>query len=609
MSREAERPNEVTAYHLAGWAGCYTRQSSERQVQENKGSLEYQRGQAQWARRWGWPDEAIKPYEDAGLSGVAADHRPAFLAMIADIKATRLRAVFAADQSRLARNSIEWVTFLETCRVNTVLLCIDGRLVRLGDDGDEFSSRIVALVDEFENKKRRATFQRGILGKIEGGKAVTAPPTGYVSCGDGRWDLDPDTEIQTGIAEVFRVFLTERSCARTARELKRLGRRIPRRKPGRAVRWVEPNLRAVLAILRNPAYSGTYVYRQRVVDASRGRDRRGHARVRVARAEERIEIRAHHPPYVAPETWTEIRAILRKNAPSKEKRNLGPGSALLQGILGCGRHRGRSMSVDYQEARRDGSNRHYYHCVGLYEVGGPQCGVVHGRALDTAVAAAVFARLAPPALATIRAEWEVARRERQCGDHAHDRALDQAQRRVDDLRARYAMVSPALRDLAEDLEIQLNEALGTVKHLKAAGGAQRDELTAFFAAEAFDELVALCRDLPTLFYATTTAHRDRKEILRSLVERVLVTAKTAETISATITWTDGSEPTAIEVPLMRFAHRRIAEMVEEGLGNAEIARRLNELGLETSRGKPWSTRTVWQVRFHGARSPECKRQA
>ena len=174
MSREFERPKEVTADHLAGWAGCYARQSSERQVRENKGSLKYQRGQAQWARRWGWPDAAIKPYEDAGLSGVAADHRPAFMAMIADIKAKRLRAVFAADQSRLARNSIEWFTFLEVCRTSMVLLCLDGRIIRLGDDGDEFSSRVVAFVDEFDNKKRRATFLRGILGKIESGKAYGA---------------------------------------------------------------------------------------------------------------------------------------------------------------------------------------------------------------------------------------------------------------------------------------------------------------------------------------------------------------------------------------------------------------------------------------------------
>ncbi len=91
-----------------------------------------------------------------------------------------------------------------------------------------------------------------------------------------------------------------------------------------------------------------------------------------------------------------------------------------------------------------------------------------------------------------------------------------------------------------------------------------------------------------------------------MVDRVLVTAKSAETISALIMWADGSEPTAIEVPLMRYAHRKIAEMAEEGLGNDEIARRLNTLGLETSRAKPWSTSTVWQVRFHGARSHERK---
>jgi hypothetical protein len=370
------------------------------------------------------------------------------------------------------------------------------------------------------------------------------------------------------------------------------------------VRWVEPNLRAVLAILRNPAYSGAYVYRQRVVDATRGRDRCGHARVRVARAEERIEILNHHSAYVAAETWAEIREVLRKNAPSKNKRNLGPGSALLQGILGCGRHHGRSMSVDYQEIRRDGTNRHYYHCLGLYEIGGPQCGVVHGRALDAAVAAAVFTRLNPPALATIRAEWDAARREHQCGDHARDLAVDQARRRVDDLRARYAMVSPALRDLAEDLEIQLNEALGVLKRLKAATTAEHEDVTTLFTEDAFDELIALCEDLPALFYAATTAHRDRKEILRGVVDRVLVTARTAETISALIKWADGSDPTAIEVPLMRYAHRKIAEMTEEGLGNDEIARRLNALGLQTSRGRPWSTSTVWQVRFKAARRRE-----
>src|SRR5207248_670467 len=132
----------------------------------------------------------------------------------------------------------------------------------------------------------------------------------------------------------------------------------------------------------------------------------------------------------------------------------------------------------------------------------------------------------------------------------------------------YSMISPALRDLAEDLEIQLNEAIGVLKRLKTAAVEERDGATTLLTDSAFAELIALCQDLPALFYAATTVHRDRKEIIRGMVERVLVT-RTTETISALIKWADGSEATAIEVPLMRYAHRRIAELAKQGLRNVE----------------------------------------
>jgi len=100
-----DRPREVTAHHLAGWAGVQTRQSSERQTRENRWSLEYQRAQARWPRLWGWSDEEIKFYEEPGLSGTAIEHRPEFLRMIEDIKARRLRAVFCADQRTATASS------------------------------------------------------------------------------------------------------------------------------------------------------------------------------------------------------------------------------------------------------------------------------------------------------------------------------------------------------------------------------------------------------------------------------------------------------------------------------------------------------------------------
>ena len=594
-----ERPREVTAHHLGGWAGIYARQSSERQVEKNAGSMEYQRRQERWPLAWGWQPDRIKTYIDPGLSGTAAAHRPEFLKLVDDVKAKRLRAIFAADQSRLARNAVEWIEFLTLCRIHAVILAIDGRIIHTGHDGDAFSSSILALVDEFENRKRNTVFERGRLGKIAAGRAITTPPTGYIARKDGGWDLDPDKEIQLAIAEVFRVFLEQRSSARTVRSLLAADRRIPRRKPGREVYWSRPTVGMVLSIVRNPVYGGQYLYRRRTADEARGRDRRGHTRIRVTTPDEQIEIPDHHAPYISSQQAEEIRAILKANAPNKHRRNLGPGAALLQGIVGCGKHVGRAMGVDYRCSGRSGP--HYYHCHGDYDLGGSQCWVVPGRQLDFAVAQAVFERLAPPELEAIRAEWAAAQHDAVSRQAGKALTIDQARRRAEDLRARYALMNPALRNLAETIEAELDEALGEYRRLQLASVDTSGE--DFFTERTFDELIMLCQDLPAIFYADTTAHRDRKEILRMMIERVVVTAASPESLSFSIRWVDGSAATDGVALLARYAHALIRKMAADGTSNPEIAQRLNELGLKTTRGRHWTTSTVWQVQDYEFRKP------
>ncbi len=118
-----------------------------------------------------------------------------------------------------------------------------------------------------------------------------------------------------------------------------------------------------------------------------------------------------------------------------------------------------------------------------------------------------------------------------------------------------------------------------------------------FTKAAFEELLLLSEDLPALFHAATTTHRDRKEILRTMVERVIVTGRTPEVIFAVIRWADGSEPTEVEARLAKHAHRLIRELAEQGFANADIARRMNEAGTTTNRDRPWTTETVWVARF------------
>ena len=596
-----QKPKELTARHLNGIAAVYTRQSTKKQDEENRGSLEYQRGQARHARAWGFPADRIKLYEDPGLTGSSSEHRPAFLAMKTGMKDGTITVVLASDQSRLARNTIEWIEFLTLCRKMDVVLVLDGRIVNLGGDGgDDFTSTIVALVDEYDLQKRRGHIMRGIAGRLDDGKAVSNPPTGLLALNEkakGDWILDPDPQVQAAIRATFRIFLEERSCARTVRRFLAEGMKVPAKKPGRDLVWVAPSIMTIRRILKNPSYCGDYVYRRRVADPSRGKDGYGHWRVRTATEDEMRIISGHHPAYVTRETWQDVQRILRLHAPSKVRRNPGPGAALLQGIIRCGKHPNRLSSVDYKEKLRDGRNgAHYYHCVGTYWQGGSQCGALPGRALDVAVARAVFARLTRPCLETLRGEWNALQASDVDGTVAREAAVAQARREVEALEARYRRMTPQLLDLAERIEAQLNEALATLKRAQAAAASGSDEDT-FFTEDAFEELAAFCEDLPGLFYATTTNDQNRKEIMRTMVGSVVVQKRTETTITATVFWSDGSEPTSVEAHLVRHVHRLIRELGDEGVGNSEIARRVNEMGFVTSRRKAWTRETIWNVRF------------
>src|SRR6185436_15464122 len=110
------------------------------------------------------------------------------------------------------------------------------------------------------------------------------------------------------------------------------------------------------------------------------------------------------PRYVSREQQRDIFEILRLHAPSQERRHIGPGTALLQGLIRCGRH--RSMSVGYKKPRADGCSAHSYYCKGDYDYAGPQCGHVTGRVLDAAVVKVVLSRLPLPSRNVTQEAWE-----------------------------------------------------------------------------------------------------------------------------------------------------------------------------------------------------------
>jgi DNA invertase Pin-like site-specific DNA recombinase len=402
-----ERPIEIKAHHLARTAVVYVRQSTEEQVHTHTGSTEYQRQQRRYPEAWGWQPDAIEINErDLGLSGSAGSHRPGYQRLRSAIDRGDVGAIFLADMTRGGRDAAEWLLLLERCRAHQVLIVVDGKVYDVNDNAERLLAQLQATLAEYDNVTRRDTMMRGRLTKAANGRAVSAPPAGYVRQPDGSWQKDPDPTVQAAIAAVFRTFREQRSCQRTVRTLKAHGVRLPRRRRT-GLRWVEPQIETIYWILAHPAYKGEYHYRRQTGDPRAGRDGRGRIRLRPALPDQVITTRDHHEPYVSAGEWHEIQTVLKLNGPSPTRRNLGPGSALCQGIVRCGLHREWAMVSAYKAARRDSGRSHAYYCQGDYRFGGDQCGRIPGELVDRAVVAALIDRLSPPRLEVVR---EAARR-------------------------------------------------------------------------------------------------------------------------------------------------------------------------------------------------------
>lgn len=219
-----ERPYEIKATHLARKALVYVRQSSEAQVRDNRGSAEYQRGLARLAEAWGWAPDQIEVIEDdLGRTATASEHRGGLRRMVAMITTGEVGAVFVGDDSRLSRAAIVTLGLLDQCMARHVLLIRDHKVLDLAEPTGYFQACLGAILAEYDNNNRREHIRRGRDARVKAGKAVSGPPTGYVSGDDGDWQFDPDPDVQAAIQAIYRVYLQERSCPRTVRALRAMG--------------------------------------------------------------------------------------------------------------------------------------------------------------------------------------------------------------------------------------------------------------------------------------------------------------------------------------------------------------------------------------------------
>ena len=121
------------------------------------------------------------------------------------------------------------------------------------------------------------------------------------------------------------------------------------------------------------------------------------------------------------------------------------------------------------------------------------------------------------------------------------------------------------------------------------------------------QIEALATDLPALWAAPSTAHRDRKRLLRALIADVTLTSKPhSRELLVGIRWRSGAaEEHAIERPLKPADAQRtpspavelIRRLSREHHTNTQIAEQLNAAGFHIRKGGPFEAKHVQWIRW------------
>jgi DNA invertase Pin-like site-specific DNA recombinase len=122
-TRAAVAAGKVRNAHLDRLAVVYVRQSTTRQVLENRESTDRQYQLVHRAIALGWRlDRVLVIDDDLGQSGRSAADRAGFQRLLAEVGLNHVGLILGSETSRLARSCKDWYQLLELAAVFGVLI-------------------------------------------------------------------------------------------------------------------------------------------------------------------------------------------------------------------------------------------------------------------------------------------------------------------------------------------------------------------------------------------------------------------------------------------------------------------------------------------------------
>jgi DNA invertase Pin-like site-specific DNA recombinase len=602
---EIQYSPKIKAEHLARKAIVYLRQSSDKQVRQNKESQRLQYDVAERMRALGWKEVEIINCDLGSSAAIASARRDGFERVLSSVALGEVGIVGSREASRLSRTDKDWCRLLEVCQIFGTLIADEQQVYDLNYLDDQLVLGIKGTLSVVELKVLRQRLQAGQESKARRGELFKRLPVGYVRDPMDKIVFHPDQRICEAIQLVFAKFRERWSVRQTFQWFRDHDVELPANPiQGTRLVWKIPTQSLVRDILCNPFYAGAYVWGRRPVATLLIEGRLEKRQSATRRAEDcRVFIRDHHVGYIDWASYEENQRMTRRNSVNwqgdETMAAIRAGQGLLVGLLRCG-HCGRKLHVRYW----GGSGTHArYLCRGDYDDGGQYCLGFGGASVDRRLGQELLRVISPFGVeASLRALEELS-----AGDAAQRAALssklEQLEYEAKKAFEQYDVVDARNRLVAGELERRWNEKLEeitTVKQRLSSLNEKRYSLSSEEEArirlmgENFAEIWRSDRCPPTL----------KKMIFRTAIEEIIVREeKQNKTLQFTIHWNGGTH-TQLEMERPRPATEMTTPMEALEIirrmsvrhGDDQIASVLNRLGHSTGKGKRWNQNRVATAR-------------
>ena len=549
--------NKIKAVHRQRAALVYIRQSTASQVEHNRESTARQYALVDRACDLGWAKEQVKVIdEDLAITGSIVGNRAGFERMAWEVGLGRVGIILGIEVSRLARNNANWYRLLDLCAITDTLIGDNDGLYHPALFNDRLVLGLKGTMSEAELHIIRARLDGGIRNKAQRGELRRELPVGLVwGEKDGEVRFHPDEAIVGAIRTVFDRFAEIGSVRQVWLWFRSQGLPFPSQVDawGAEIRWIAPTYRSIHQVLTNPVYAGAYVYGRN--HSEQYIDEQGAVRKRSRRLpmkEWRVLIHDHHVGFLDWPTFQANQERIRSNTRAERQQSGGAvreGSALLQGIATCG-HCGRGLFTYY---RGDKATPGYRCSANDLGDGGHYCFQVGAVGIDKAVADAFLDAITPAAVEASLLALEQLEADRDAVLRQWRLEVERARYEAERAERRYRVVEPEHRLVARGLETEWENRL---RDLAAAENELRRREQHHARRPRPDEIERLRTlgvDLRQVWTAPTTTDRDRKELLRTLLEEVIISiAKTPPHAQVRLRWKGGAM-TPLEIPLPHHA--------------------------------------------------------